>query len=321
MKLITILIVLLLTGCGGGVSSQISKLTSLTQLGAIKSPSPCISYKSSSGIPVGPVESTPIVWNGHVLLITGNSHSGITDGTFRIDTFDCKTNIGTIPATGFAYVNAFTNAGTLYVFGAVNSNTIQMVSSNDPALKIWTSPVTVLSAPGGVGFFNTSITSDPSGFVMAIESHDPNYPEQFVTKFARSSDLASWSLLPTAMRDVSGVTNCPWIWFNSVDGNYYVMYLNAIDNREATLISRSADLNVWQMSARINGHVPFVAPNEPVASFQVIREGNNNSDVAAIEFNGVVYFTYARGDQTSWLELSTATYQGSLNQYVTLFFP
>lgn len=147
---------------------------------------------------------------------------------------------------------------------------------------------------------------------MAIESHDANYPEFFVTKFARSADLMAWSLLPTVMRDTSGFTNCPWVWFNPVDSMYYVMYLNLVSGQETTLITRSADLNVWQASKRTNGNVPFVAS---------IGEGNNNSDVAAIEFNGIVYFTYARGDQASWLELSTATYKGSLNQYVGLFFP
>jgi hypothetical protein len=52
-----------------------------------------------------------------------------------------------------------------------------------------------------------------------------------------------------------------------------------------------------------------------------IGEGNNNSDIGAIEYNGKMYFAYAYGDQAvTWLGMSTATFDGTLDQYAKLFF-
>lgn len=313
-KFIFILLLSVLSGCGGSdpmgklIHYQASPFNMPSDM--VKSVDTCLAYGNTYN-PLGPVESTPVLWNGEILLITGNSVSGKPQNTFRIDTFDCKTNIGQVPFVA-QYMNAHVYNGTLYIYGQGGMGII-MTSSTD--LITWTVPATILTAPYGMKFFNTSITQDDEGFLMAVETQDVTYQLPFVTHFARSTDFVSWSLTTDIFTDTP-VSNCPWLWFNPSDRMYYIVYLNHLEGQDVTLISRSADLITWENSPRLNNLVPFTVSS---------GEGNNTSDVALLEHNGVVYTVYARGDQTAgnnpnWLELSTATYSGSLGQFVRLFF-
>lgn len=312
--IIYLLVAMALVACGGGeTTSPIPSTTAAPVTPSIaiqsafaKTGEACLRYMNGDNS-VGPVESTPIVWGGKVLLVTGNSRSGVSDGSARIDSFDCKTSIASVQVPGFHYLNAFVNNGTMYLFGSVSGQMVQMVSSTDPALQVWTAPQVVLDMPVGMSVFNTSISATTSGFIMALEVLDAAYPDPFVTHFATSTDLQLWSILPNVLRHESRWTNCPWIWYNAADGYYYVMYLTQVNGQGETLITRSLDLNTWQAG----NASPFIASQ---------GEGNNNSDVAVMELNGMSYFVYARGDQTYWLELATATYSGTLDRFVHLFF-
>jgi hypothetical protein len=319
-------VLLALSGCRGADGSFPARISDtvahffLTEFrgaitepdGLVKSGVACLSYPSHWGKPVGPVESTPIVWEGQVLLVTGNSHHGATDGSLRIDTFGCTRNIARVSVPGLHYISAFTQNHTVFVFGASGKGllgssgkpAIQMLSSRD--LVHWSKPVSVLYAPPDVLFFNTSVTRDASGYLMAIESLDKAYGPTFLVHFARSADLLSWKLIPPAFVDTP-VANDPWLRFDPRDGFYYTIYGNWRAGQQLALVARSRDLKNWQKSPR--------------AAFSPDwGEGSSTAQVSAAEKDGWVYFGYARGDQTQWLETSTAKWRGTLHNYLKSFF-
>jgi hypothetical protein len=317
---------LALSGCRGADGSFSARITDallhffLTEFhgpvieadGVVKSGAACLSYKNAIGKPNGPVESTPIFWAGRVIQVTGNSHHGITEGSFRVDSFGCGKKIAQVPAQGLHYISAFVENRTLFVFGAVGAKlhgsfgkpAIKMMKSSD--LIHWSKPVTVLEAPADMLFFNTSVTKDRSGYLMAIESMDKARGTTFIVHFERSNDLASWQMISPAFADTP-VANDPWLKYNWDDQYYYTIYGNWVADQQMALVARSRDLTSWQKSAR-----PAFSPD--------MGEGSSNAQVAATEDNGWVYFTYARGDQTQWLEVSTARWHGTLSKYLESFF-
>lgn len=311
MKII-ILIAFILAGCGEKARPQID-FGSGTQSGfhtqsqTVKNKSAYISYTDKHGVPIGPVEGTPIVFNGKLYTIVGNSLGGRTMSSFRVDEVGVGL-VASVPVADFHYVSAISHTGTVYVFGSVNRQKIQMRTSTN--LVDWTPIVDVYVSQNGEEIFNSSVTHNGTNFVMALESRLPNAPTQFFIRFLSSSDLASWTITPALYSGVD-FKNCPTIIYHN--GYYYMLYMTWKIDAMMTFITRSTDLYTWEDS---NYHPDgWTVPFAPSAG-----EGNNISDVDLVEHNGSVFFLFARGNQESWLELGTATFSGTMHEYLTSFW-
>jgi len=269
-----------------------------------------LSYRNPN--PQGPVESCPIVFNGKIWTVTHDSMSGNDMGTIRIDG-GLERPLSRVSISDFRYICAIVEGTRLYVFGtSADHQRIRMMYSDD--LKTFSTPVTVFTSTNGYGFYNTSVSKTPNGFVMAAEVTDPAFPNiPFVCRFLTSTNLTSWSLVPGGLYNNNVFVNCPTIRYVAKDNKYYLLYMSSANGGMMTFISRSSDLIHWQNSSGLTDGltVPFC----PLA-----YEGNNNSDVDLIDFEGRTYFTYARGDQTAWLELCTAMYAGKSEDFLTGFF-
>jgi hypothetical protein len=153
---------------------------------------------------------------------------------------------------------------------------------------------------------NSSVTKDPQGYLMAYES---NQPVEFSTKFARSTDLATWTKLDTPVFKNIG---CPALRYNEADANYYMIYghwgTGAYAGKVVTSIMRSKDLVKWEYSDKN----PILTPAE--------GEGMNNSDADLCEYNGKTYVYYATGDQQTWLDLKRAVYDGLMSDFLMSYF-
>ena len=176
----------------------------------------------------------------------------------------------------------------------------------------WSDPMLAVGRSGSELLWNSSVTQDTNGYVMAYES---NQPVGFCFKFARSTDLVNWTKIdaPTfAGPKGNEYSACPDIDY--VGGYYYATYLAQAtvlgsQSGYATEIARSKDLVTWEYSATN----PMLTPSP--------GEGINNSDVDLFEYNNKTYVFYCSGDQQTWGNIQLAVYDGSKEQLLSSYFP
>jgi hypothetical protein len=170
----------------------------------------------------------------------------------------------------------------------------------------------VVARSGGEHLLNSSVCQDDQGYLMAYESDSPR---SFCFKFARSTDLATWTKLDApAFLGPGGneYSACPCLRY--ANGYYYAMYLaeNPVQGGQsgyATEIARSKDLTNWEFSSQN----PVLTPSG--------GEGINNSDVDCFEMGGKTYVYYATGDQQTWVNVKCAVYDGSMAEFLGSYFP
>lgn len=227
---------------------------------------------------------------------------------------------------GSAYVQ---DDNTVYVCG-VNiwgGAKIQVFWSKD--LETWSSK-TALDLPGW-GIYNNSVCKGAEGYIMAFEIDKP--PEEtgvpFTTRFAESNDLLNWKLTPSqCVYSKDRYTACPALRF--CDGFYYMLYLEAKSGPTyETHIVRSKDLVQWE-SSPFNPLMQFDPQDKIIGNPNLTTEqrefiakaiNRNNSDVDLCEFNGKVIIYYSWGNQQGTEFLAHAVYNGSLESFLTGFFP
>lgn len=249
------------------------------------------------------MEGTPVIWQNKLLYVVSNRQ----DGEF-IEFYDGETKalMTKIPGT-LSLLSAYVENGTLYIFGNYGDNSIRMISTND--LTTFTAPVVSIPTVTDRALFNVSVHKDPSGYIMAYETCEPG-TKCFNVRFAHSVDLANWSEIGDIFgRDIYAA--CPTIRF--VDGYYYVFYLRFLDGDHfSTVVNRSRDLSHWE-----DDHIVL----SPLDSSS---EGENNSDMDLVEYNGQVVMEYAIGFQLNtrplWSDIKKATFNGSLETFVKELF-
>ena len=203
-------------------------------------------------------------------------------------------------AVGYGLASIFVQDSTVYIFASrweKNSwKDVTLFKSSD--LKNWQSKIVIKG--NNEQIFNTSVCHGADGFIMTYESNDPNYPA-FTIKFAHSSDLENWILLPNATFGTNRYTACPCIRY--VNGWYYVLYTEHRKPRWyfETYLTRSKDLRSWELSSA-----------NPVLRPEGLDEGINASDPDILEFNGNTYIYYSVGDQHTWMNLKCAIYPGTM---------
>ncbi len=247
------------------------------------------------------MEGTPVIWNNQLMFVVSNRMGAQLQVEFYNGA--TRTLIGSIDV-GMALIATFVDNGTMFVFGS-NANTIQMISSSD--LLTWTQPVEVIHAVPGRDLFNVSVSKDSTGYIMAYETCEAD-TKCFNARFAHSTDLLNWSEVGKIfMKDIYAA--CPTIRY--IDGYYYVFYLRFFEHF-STVVNRSKDLIIWE-----DDHI-VLSPTD------TLNEGENNSDMDLVEFNGQVIMEYAQGNQQDkygfWTDIMIAKYNGTLSQFVKELF-
>jgi hypothetical protein len=262
------------------------------------------------------METTPIVFQGQQYLF--ESHRAAPETTYGNTYLQLK-NLQTGQVTakfgyGYSLGCAFVSGNQINVFASNRTSDdwfhdIYRFTSTDGV--IW-STATLAVPRSSEHLLNSSVCQDSKGYVMAYES---DTPLSFCAKFARSTDLATWTKLsvPTfAGPNGNEYSACPCIRYSN--GYYYMMYLaeNPVlggQSGYATEIARSKDLSTWEYSTQN----PVLTP--------IAGEGINNSDVDLFEVDGKTYVYYATGDQQSWVNVKYAVYDGTMSNFFASYFP
>lgn len=262
---------------------------------------------------VGP-ETTPILFNGQKYLITFTGRDG-AGGGFIV--FDWSGNVvSSIFAPGMATGSAIVKDGTVYVFGTTGvtvhgtyTHGSQFIMSSSADLFNWTPAVVVYQAPPNVGLGNSSVTATPDGFVMAYDFDQPGLVG-YSYRFLFSTDLVNWAPIGGTFRP-DYYTSCPSIRW--LDGQYYLFFLDKAKREDYTAyftrLARTSDLDVFEVQT-----APYavVSPAED--------EGVATTDLDLVEEAGQTYFIYSAGDQLTWGEEHIAKFNGTLSDFVKLFF-
>ena len=264
------------------------------------------------------METTPIVFQGNRYLFESYRASPETTyGNMYLQLKNLETGEYSNPfAYGFSLGCAFVSGNQINVFASDRTtddwfHDIYRFTSTDGST--WTrSANPVVARDGGEHLLNCSVCQDDQGYLMAYESDSPR---SFCFRFARSSDLSTWTKLDAPTFQGPGgneYSACPCIRYSN--GYYYVMYLaqNSVLNGQsgfATEMARSKDLVTWEFS---DGN-PILTPAD--------GEGINNSDVDLFEYDGKTYVYYATGDQQTWVNVKCAVYDGSMSEFFGSYFP
>lgn len=264
-----------------------------------------------------PMENTPVYFKSRLLLVAnyrpGADHAKAEDAYLYISDLTTGEEVSQF-GKGHTFVSAYVQDTLLHVFALdfsdfgkkIRSNSINHFITSD--LKNWKKQIALLP-DGNESLFNSSVSKDDQGYIMAYES---NKPVQFCFKFARSNDLTKWEKIPGLA--FTGVNHeysaCPVIRY--FKPYYYVIYLHAAvkgHNGWISYMARSKDLKNWDLS-----------PFNPILEAGP-GEGKNNSDVDLLQYEGRTYLYYATGDQQTWSTIRVAMYNGLMKSFFENYFP
>jgi hypothetical protein len=263
-------------------------------------------------------EGSWFVWNSELYYVyTDRNLSGSTTQMKVVKpTLDSggnitgQTDIATF-GSGYGCQDVIVDSGTLYVFASnckmdfthLGNSIVKFSSTN---LTTWTGPSTIYTAEASGQIYNAAIGKDASGnFVLGYDLHNPSwYAEYFVTRFATSTNLTSWSNVGTAS----------YVWRNHgcadlqyVNGAWHIWGFNEVGSSWSIISARTTDFLSFA-----NSRIPTI---KPVYEYEDI----NTSDPDMIEFGGKTYIMYLASDQTSYMRLSYATFPGTISQLADVY--
>jgi len=236
----------------------------------------------------------------------------------------------------FAFDNdlgsAFVANDTVYVSGVPEGtrNQVKIWTSTD--LRTWSAPYVALNLPDWT-VFNTSLCKADGKYVMMFEVGSPTLEAgvPFTARFATSTDLVHWTLLPREYNYSRDRYTAPHA-LRYLDGYYYNFYLeDRPGNLYETCVVRSKDLMNWE-SSPLN---PVLTPSADDRKIyetvytdltptdrQGITTANNwnNSDIDFTEYNGELIIFYNWGDQLSTGYTGQAVYRGTEAEFLHGWF-
>ncbi len=278
------------------------------------------------------VETTPVVLNGRLWRFewvrqgTGQQYWDNKRATNYFRFRDPETGEVTAPfADGHEFGSAFVEGDTVYVTGTAGRDHVDLFVSHD--LKNWETR-TVIPA-GRYGIFNTSLCRTAKDYVLMFEIDHPKEEAgvPFTARFIRSTDLKQWKLTPAECnysRDRYTAPHC-LRWKN---GWFYDFFLEAHDGYEMRVV-RSRDLKAWEASPL--NPVLKASPEDKLIAQPSLTDAQrgrianavnlNNSDIDFCERDGRLVIQYSWGNQQGVEHLASATYDGTLAQFLDGWFP
>lgn len=286
------------------------------------------------------VETTPVVFHGTLYrfeyIRAGHQNEANPSSDSYFHFVNVRTNECTPPfATNYHFGAAYVDDEVMYVTGIISGkdpdeawggNVVQVFRSSD--LMEWET-YSCIELPEDMGAYNTGICKNNSVYTMLIEV---NRPIKFRFRFAQSTDMKHWELLPEAYRfhEEPRYAGGPAIYTLPDDPYYYVTYLEAYPGPAyATCIARSKDLKNWTYSP-LNPILMFDEKEDKKIANPFLTEHEqsrieramdyNNSDLELCEFNGRTILYYSWGCQMGIEFLAEAAYEGSMKDFLQGFF-
>lgn len=294
---------------------------------------------------VGPIyprnaveETSLFIRNGRLMSISFDR--GVTPHVFVIRDVLAYTAIAAWPWPG-GFGNIMVDGDDIYIAGSRNSymaGNDTIVSKLDPVTYEPTPPVSVYTAPvSSENYYcalNTGICKGgPDGYIMTVDVMDRKpdsqgrASKQEMTMFLRASNpLGTWTrfgapiFVPQsrymgALKPfyVPGDAHCYFVYIAGTGpGDYGYAAPPFFMN-----IARTLDFLTFQSFEGLPA-IPsarLICPEYPIDNI-------NNSDGSQPLFhNGGVVMNYFCGDQSTWAEMRTVLYQGTLPEFIAEFFP
>ena len=231
-------------------------------------------------------------------------------------------------ARGYHLGNVYVEDDALFATGTnkVDGERVDIFASSD--MERWES-WNALDLRG-YGLFNTSLCRADGKYVLMFEVGKP--PEvagvRFTARFATSPDRKRWELTPpecTYSKDRYTAPHC----LRYHDGYYYNFYLEALGGEYEQYVVRSRDLVQWESSPlnpvlRADDEDRQIAdPNLTAEQRERIKNATNinNSDIDFCEYQGHMVINYSWGNQHGIEHLAEAQFDGTLEEFLTGWFP
>jgi hypothetical protein len=290
----------LASGCGGGGGAG----GPAASISASQPTSPAVASSSDPllqklGVFVcNEGETALVVFGGRVLALSfARPWAGFEATSLRVRDWETGVMLAEHPCN-VGMGCAIVKDGVINVFGNTrweNPGNKIVHFTLDPVTFTPSAPIDALlmnSPSDPFKFYNTSVTADPNGFRMVVETTAGVY-------FARSTDLSAWTFYGGQL-NAGQYCGCPTI--NYINGAHHLTYLAAGPNgTHETRLAKSAD----DCFTFTYGKALLVASP---------GEGTNNSDVDMVEIDGKVCGVYLDGDQTTYANLRRWSYDGTLAQ-------
>jgi len=183
----------------------------------------------------------------------------------------------------------------------------------------------------GFGYFNTTLTKGPDGYVLALESDTkPQCGEKFTMFFATSKDLKTWTRLDDSLAfPQKWYCGGPFLVYRN--GWYYLSLVTALPcARYGQYLYRTRDFHAWEVG-RWN---PFllahpddrkISPN--AHSLDAGRRAEiakafvcSAADLEMCDFEGKTYMVYGIGGQHGFYYFAEAWYDGTLADFLESHF-
>ena len=281
---------------------------------------PVIVKKGTIGVDL--VETTPFVFKDKVYRLEWFRNGS----ALRIVDRDSGQEISRFGAK-HRFPCAYVQGDTVYVASTKETqgwtgDTLTQFTSKD--LTNWSERV-IFQHPQGKPFCNTSLCKADGRYVMSYEQNENGFHAQFL----ESKDLLTWTMLPEEQRHNLGRYNAPHClrWHQ---GWFYLFYLEAgTPHGYEQYVTRSRDLIHWEPSplnpvlaaspedAILLNQNLTAAEREKVTKAQDI----NNSDIDFCEYKGRLIINYSWGNQQGVEFLAEAEFGGTLERFLTGWFP
>jgi len=220
--------------------------------------------------------------------------------------------------------SAFVWDGRVYVFAGDygedqpwwHIRRIVMTSSDD--LVHWTEPRTVIESENGERLFNTAVCRGADSFILLYETDDQQWPPPFTFKYCTSDDLLNWSRIPGAIYGRDKYVGGPALYYEG--GTYYTLYLQALDGRYDTRITRSRDLLHWEDAPEGRSFLacdPEFVPQPDL--FPDVRE-ISASDAELCAWQGKTLVDFYGGNQQGQGISQLAEFDGSPRELLEHYF-
>ena len=287
-------------------------------------------------------ESSPFTWDfgdGERLmrleLVDRSIQTSCAEPSFAIIRDGESGRVLSSVGEGCYYFSFYKENDTAYVLGTKSfpgvtaGDEIMIFESRD--LIHWTGR-SLLKRPGWV-YFNTSLTRDETGYVLALEAGEPKEavgPYVFTVFFARSPDMANWMYLPDTLgfpkdRYAGG----PFLRYSR--GWYYLILVTELPcQRYTSYIYRTKDFADWEVGLynpmmmadeRDRIIAPFAADIDGEKR-KAIQEGflSSVSDHDICDFQGKTVITYNTGNQLGFCFICQAEYDGPSDDFLEAWF-
>ncbi len=288
--------------------------------------------RKAGTVDIDMVEATPIVFHDRLWRFEWvrqntshpywNNHRGTNYFRFR----DPQTGETTAPfADGHEFGSAFVWKDTVYVTGTRDRDRVNMFASQD--LTHWEHWPVIHD--GHFGIFNTSLCRAGDAFILMFEIDKPaeEAGAPFTARFAKSTDLREWTVLPPECNYAKDRYTAPHA-LRWLEGWFYDFYLEAHQGYE-TRVVRSRDLIHWEPSPlnpvlRASPEDKAIA-NPHLTSAQRERIAGavnlNSSDIDFCPWQGRLFISYSWGNQQGIEQLAEAVYDGTLEEFLPGWFP